>query len=348
MAWKTAAFGTWPATFGAIEGSSATLASIYVGHQPFATVTTTTVTSTTTTSSTSSTTSTTIPAGATVFPPPPGLNCSSRTTAEGSDLRLSKIEYDNSLKELLPIAHAIVTTEIEQIPDEPTINAFLTEGLGITGSHVDSFFDISTIAAEYMTAETSRMGTIQNCLSTLTSTNVQSCVRSFVTNFGKRAYRRPLSSGTPSSEVEKLLAIFNAVVGQGQTYSQGVEAILLAILNSPHFLYKVETGGSLVAGSSDTYQITQHELAARLSYMAWKSMPDAALMAEADAGRLGTNAQILAQLDRMYSDSVRQAQTRETLARFFRLWLSTSQVPNPSFSVHHSSRESTRRISARR
>jgi len=60
------------------------------------------------------------------------------------------------------------------------------------------------------------------------------------------------------------------------------------MLQSPHFLYRVETAGDAVAASPDIYQVTAYELATRLSYLAWGSTPDAPLLDSASSGALDT------------------------------------------------------------
>jgi hypothetical protein len=106
--------------------------------------------------------------------------------------------------------------------------------------------------------------------------------RDFVTNFGLRAFRRPLTE----TEIQDHLAIFQG----GQTlyedttgFAAGARLVLEAMLQSPHFLYRVEDSEE-VAG--DVIPLDSWEIASRLSYFLWNTMPDAELLAAAAADEL--------------------------------------------------------------
>src|SRR2546430_6211011 len=95
----------------------------------------------------------------------------------------------------------------------------------------------------------------------------------FVQQFGRRAYRRPLEA----PEAAKLDQLFE--MGRtGDNFANGVRLVVQAMLQSPKFLYLVEGPGPL----------TQHQVAARLSYFLWNAPPDAVLSAAADGGQLRT------------------------------------------------------------
>jgi len=143
-----------------------------------------------------------------------------------------------------------------------------------------------------------------------------SCGASFVTSFGKRAFRRPLNQDEALS-FKTLFAGLNASRG----YSAAVELTMQAILQSPQFLYRMdslrpptfETG----AVALDTYQI-----ASRLSYFLTNSMPDAQLMAAADASAAFSAAEIEIQARRLLETSRAKAMVRE----FNQQWLQLDQL----------------------
>ena len=119
--------------------------------------------------------------------------------------------------------------------------------------------------------------------------------RAFVTSFGRRAYRRPLAE----DEVLRHLEIFAAGVATPadlDPFASGVRLVVQAMLQSPFFLYRVETSDTLVGAD---IPLNDHEVAAKLSYMLWNTMPDADLFAAADAGELTTPAGASAQAARM-------------------------------------------------
>lgn len=140
--------------------------------------------------------------------------------------------------------------------------------------------------------------------------------QAFVEHLGQRAYRRPLSAG----ETASLLAAY----AQGPTaypgdepFAASVRVTIEAALQSPHFLYRSELGTSGVtvpggAQSNDLIPLSDWEIASRLSYALWDSMPDAALFDAASQGQLATEAGLRAQVERLL-DSPR---ARATLVRF--------------------------------
>jgi mono/diheme cytochrome c family protein len=142
------------------------------------------------------------------------------------------------------------------------------------------------------------------------SAATESCLRGFVTAFGRRAWRRPL---TPA-EIGRYVALA-ADLDRGREVSAaspGIAAVIAAMLQSPHFLYRAEIGEPDPADPSRR-RLTGYELAARLSYFLWGAPPDDALLDAAAAGLLATPEGLEAQTRRMLP----AARSRETMADFF-------------------------------
>ncbi|MCA2978278.1 MAG: DUF1592 domain-containing protein [Myxococcaceae bacterium] len=152
------------------------------------------------------------------------------------------------------------------------------------------------------------------------------CVRSIVSRFGRRAWRRPLTT----AEVDRLANVVTLAQAEGEPVHAGVAMALTALLLSPHFLYRVELDPDPT--SPAPHPLTDHELAARLSYFLWASTPDEALARAADDGTLSQPAQLSAQVQRMLGD----AKARSLVTRFAGQWLWTNQVEDavPSTSVY--------------
>ena len=120
--------------------------------------------------------------------------------------------------------------------------------------------------------------------------------RAFITTFGRRAYRRPLGE----EEITRHLAIFAAGVDAPADlgpFESGVRLVVQAMLQSPLFLYRVEASEAATAGGN--IPLNDHEIAAKLSYMLWNTMPDPLLFDAADAGELTAPAEVAAQAARM-------------------------------------------------
>ena len=119
----------------------------------------------------------------------------------------------------------------------------------------------------------------------------RACIENFIKNFGGKAFRRPITS----QEISKYTDFYQQF-SDLQGISEGVSAVVEAMLISPHFLYLVE-GDEAVGG-----ELNDFEIASRLSYLVWDSMPDEALFAAAEAGKLRDSNERLAQLERMLDD----------------------------------------------
>jgi hypothetical protein len=119
------------------------------------------------------------------------------------------------------------------------------------------------------------------------------CARAILAEFASRAYRRPVSV----AEIAKLVALFEKARRAGESYEGAVSVAMQAILVSPHFLFRLENSGTL----------SDHQLASRLSYFLWSSMPDGELRRLADAGLLRNPQLRRSQIRRMLSDPKAEA-----------------------------------------
>lgn len=149
-----------------------------------------------------------------------------------------------------------------------------------------------------------------------TTTDDEACFQAFLPSFGRRAFRRPLTDAERSR--------FEDLYAWGRTefdVRTGVELVLETMLQSPAFLYRVELGGAAPV-ERDVVPLGGYELASRLSYLFWGSMPDDALLDAAEHGQLGTPEELEAQARRLLADP----RAREAVARFHVLWLGLSHI----------------------
>ncbi len=139
-----------------------------------------------------------------------------------------------------------------------------------------------------------------------------SCARTIVTDFARRAFRRPVTA----KEVQPYLAMTALAARHGDSFEEGIAAAIQAILVSPHFLYRIERDRPARPGQPGV-SLTAHELASRLSYFLWSSMPDDALMDAATRGTLVQPAVLDAQVKRM----LRDPKSRALVTDFAGQWL---------------------------
>ena len=123
------------------------------------------------------------------------------------------------------------------------------------------------------------------------------CVQKTVAALARRAYRRPVTS----AEVASLVKLVQLARAQGQTPEQGLQLAIQAMLVSPKFLFRAERDPG-PAGVSSVHRISDLELASRLSYFLWSSMPDEPLLRAAELGTLRQPGVLHAQVKRMLAD----------------------------------------------
>jgi hypothetical protein len=161
------------------------------------------------------------------------------------------------------------------------------------------------------------------------ATGGAACVRKFVTDFGTRAFRRPLEPAQVTL-YEGLYARTRAAADD----RTAAELVVQAVLQSPSFLYRLEMGaparpGDLVA------PLTPHELAARLSYFFTDTMPDAELTLAAQSGRLATIGDVAREAQRLLAKPA----AKQVVTRFGERWLdyghveSAQKAPAPGYTA---------------
>jgi hypothetical protein len=151
------------------------------------------------------------------------------------------------------------------------------------------------------------------------------CLTQTIQTFGRKAFRRPMTT----DEVTRFQAL-----GQGTpagTPAEVAEATLLAFLVSPSFLLLPETNAT-ADPSGQGIQLSQYEVATRLSYMLWGSMPDATLSAAADGNQLQSKAQILAQAQRMIAV---RAKTAPLVSSFHDHWVQMDNAAQHWWKIDH-------------
>lgn len=224
--------------------------------------------------------------------------------------RLSHLQYDNAIRDLLG-------------DDTRPARAFVPEEVAYGFSNnAAALVTTELLAEQYLAAahEVAQRATLAvdglvSCAPGQQGT--ETCARAFVERFGRRAFRRPLDA----TQIERLLDVYRGGV-EAQGFALGIQLALETMLLSPWFLYRVETGEP-VPGRDDLVALDPWELAARLSFLLWSSVPDDTLLDAAQAGELSTAAQLASQAERMLDDPRAVA----VVADFHRQLLGLSALP---------------------
>jgi mono/diheme cytochrome c family protein len=123
------------------------------------------------------------------------------------------------------------------------------------------------------------------------------CARRIVTDLARQAYRRPVSA----ADIDPLLDLFALGRGDGASFEAGIEMALSGVLVSPSFVFRAPSAPAGGAPGS-VYPLSDIDLASRLSFFLWSSIPDDELLRLAEQGRLSEPRTLAAQLARMLAD----------------------------------------------
>ncbi|MCA1791310.1 MAG: DUF1592 domain-containing protein [Thioalkalivibrio sp.] len=137
------------------------------------------------------------------------------------------------------------------------------------------------------------------------------CARAIVERVGQQAYRRPLTN----DDVSSLMGFYDQGKEEGG-FERGVRLAIQAMLASPHFVFRLEESR---AEGQDVYQVSDMDLASRLSFFLWASPPDEELIRVADEGRLANVDELERQTMRMLEDPRAEAMATRFAAQWLRL-----------------------------
>ncbi len=209
--------------------------------------------------------------------------------------RLTNQEYNNTARELLYITSR---PGDKFPPDVAAATGFKndSDSLTIYPELMASYYNAAeSLAAEVLATKGQAGGSysrIAPCIAT--ATDVYACASTTVQNLGGRAFRRPLNN----IELTNLMAVYS----KGANFDQGLSDVITALMVNPKFLFvSIVSPQSRTAGAE--FNLSQYELASRLSYFLWQSMPDAELFNLARDNRLSDAAVLKAQVERMLKDA---------------------------------------------
>jgi hypothetical protein len=200
--------------------------------------------------------------------------------------RLTRAQYDNTTRDLLGI-----TLQPASLP-----SSMLAPDT--TGSVVQRAWDGYQTAADALAAQVIADAAARAKVIPCTPTgDGAACAQQLIEQFGRRAFRRPLTA----EETTRFVTLYTnrAQLTATGTFDEAAQLIIRAFLLSPSFLTRAEIAET---PEGEYFVLSNHEVASRLSYMLWGTMPDEALFAAAAAGKLTTSAGILAEAQRMLKD----------------------------------------------
>jgi len=232
--------------------------------------------------------------------------------------RLTSYEYDSTVRDLIGLSMSPSTGAPFSMAFPPEVYAVFTnvaDYQSVSERLVEAYLEA---AEEIAVAALPQLGMLVPSCDPATM-GAMTCATSFIGTFGKKAFRRPLTT----DEIASYQDLFVDGSADG-TFEAGIAEVIAAMLQSPHFVYRVEL--TQPAPGDRSVPVTPYEMATRLAYFLWSSMPDAALFAAADANQLATAAALEAQVQRMVGD----ARAHDMARRFHSEWLSLYNVVDAS------------------
>ncbi|MBK9039010.1 MAG: DUF1592 domain-containing protein [Bdellovibrionales bacterium] len=253
------------------------------------------------------------------------LSCTPNSPPAPSDtIRLTKMEIIRTVTDLFgDEISALVGPTLSRLPEDLIDNEVSQFGNVLTQDHLNVITDLAVKVGQEVSATNSRINALLSVYSPCQIANVNNaCVTQFIQNFGLRVWRRPISSG----EVDWLRAVYDTGIDAPDQFGILISALIAAPEFSSH--WELGTNGQ---GDSDKFEISQFELASRLSYGIWGAGPDANLISLAQKGQL-SDPQIL---DQVVTTMLIDPKAKEKISQFFTFWLNTSNIPgvpeNPQF-----------------
>ncbi|HEU5055554.1 MAG TPA: DUF1592 domain-containing protein [Kofleriaceae bacterium] len=225
--------------------------------------------------------------------------------------RLTTEQYLNSVRDLLG-------TGLPAVILEPDTNPYLFTSIGATTTTlsevgVQQYEQAAHVLAGAVFGDPARRQALVGCAPLAPD---DECARGFLARFGRRALRRPLSD----EELARWLAV-SAEAGAGGDPWRGLRIAVAGMLQSPHFLYRIELGES-DPDDPDRLRYTGWEMASRLSFLLWNTTPDDALLAAAEAGDLADEGGVRTAAERLLADP----RARPAVQSFFAQYLDLGRL----------------------
>jgi mono/diheme cytochrome c family protein len=227
--------------------------------------------------------------------------------------RLNRTEYNNTIRDLVGI-------------DTHPADSFPADGGGGGGfdNDADTLFVPPILMERYISAATELLAQAPRTrLFGAARVKNREGARTAIARFTPLAYRRPVAA----PEIDGLMSLYDRAIKRGKSPEEAARFALKAVLISPSFLFRVEAD----RGVAGFYAISDYELASRLSYFFWSSMPDETLFHLAAQNRLHTPAVLAEQVRRMVASPKAQAFADNFAGQWLRVRdLYTSAQPDPN------------------
>ncbi len=238
--------------------------------------------------------------------------------------RLHKITasaFASSLRELL--GSDVPLLPVEQDLDRDGFFSVGNSTVAISPAGIVQYEAAIGAATEYVFADAARAAKVLSCMPQ--SGADAACAQTALGQFGRRAFRRPLSE----AELNRFGGVFSAIADEAGSVLEGLRYSASAILQSPSFLYRVELGAASAADGGRS-KFTSFEMASRLSAVLWNSLPDEVLLDAAARDELSSAEGVRSQAERMLTGAQSQPALSAFLDDFYDLEHLREAVKDPA------------------
>ncbi len=219
--------------------------------------------------------------GPTVVPPPSVLSapdpCTSNAPGPRKLWRLSGPEFSASIHSIF--GDTAGSAPVAAVFSDPTTLGFSIDAnsLLVQGLNASQLEDSAEAIAAWA-ASSGKLSQFATCAATATGAPASSCATSFIQAFGRRAFRTTLAAS------DARIASYSKIFMAGSSNSDGAQAVISAMLQSPYFLYRSELGVQKSTG----FSLTAFEVATNLAYLLTGNTPDDTLLTAADSVTSGS------------------------------------------------------------
>jgi len=227
--------------------------------------------------------------------------------------RLSRTEYNNTVRDLL----GDNTRPADKFAsDQESAKSGYATGGTVAEVDASNLYEAATTLA---TNAMAHLADLLPCKSLpAAAADQDACAKQFIAQFGKRAYRRPLTADETAG-----LTAFYTQSKAAADFPNAVRLVISAMLLSPQFLYRWEVDSTKApVRENNLIRYNSYEMASRLSYLIWASMPDDAAFALADGNKISTPDQIEAEARRLLKDP----KAKVAIGDFFTQWLGLTDL----------------------
>jgi len=237
---------------------------------------------------------------------PGGTNGSSFTPAPSRLRKLTRAQYENSLRDLFGGSITLAKDALEEDQEKHGFNSIGASYVTISPRGVEQYEAAAFAVSKQVLENATRKVALVGC--TPAGTTDPTCTRTFLAKFGRKAWRRPLTT----EELDKWVAIATDAQTKLTSFYEGLEIATTGLLVSPNFLYRVELGEPDPAHKG-WLKFTGFEMATRLSFFLKNSTPDDALLDAAEKGELATAEGVRAAATRL----IGEVEAKRALDGFF-------------------------------